>query len=210
MKTIVICDEDPAIDLAVAAAALTQGKLVAVPTETVYGLAANGLNCEAVERVYDIKGRPAIKPLSLLVPNIKAAETLCGAVPDGALALAEAFWPGPLTIVLHRLGNVPDIVTAGGDTVGLRCPDHPKTIELLRLAGVPAAAPSANPSGMPSPKTAEEVLEYFDGMIEYIVDGGRCRLGTESTIIDLTVSPPKIIRQGALAEIEIREVLNKC
>ena len=203
MKTVVIRDDD----LSYAAEALTQGKLVAMPTETVYGLAANGFDAGAVEKVYDVKNRPEIKPIILLVPDIFAAETLCSSMPDSARTLAEAFWPGPLSIVLNRSDTVPDIVTAGGDTVGIRCPDHPVALELLRLAGVPAAAPSANPSGMPSPKTAEDVLGYFDGKIDCVVDGGRCRLGVESTIIDLTVNPPKILRQGALPEEKIRQVL---
>ena len=207
MKTVVIRGSDQSFDLSYAAEALTRGALVAVPTETVYGLAANGLDSSAVEKIYDVKGRPAIKPLSLLVPDITAAENFCRDIPHVALTLAEAFWPGPLTIILHRLSIVPDIVTAGGATVGLRCPDHPITIELLRLSGIPAAAPSANPSGMPSPKTADEVLGYFDGKIDCIVDGGECRLGFESTIIDLTVTPPKIIRQGALPSEVIWEVI---
>ena len=110
-------------------------------------------------------------------------------------------------MVLHRLDTVPDIVTAGGDTVSLRCPDHKMTLELLRLAGVPATAPSANPSGMPSPKTADEVLSYFGGIIDCIIDGGECMLGLESTILDLTVSPPQIIRQGALDAAELWRIL---
>ena len=202
-----ICDDDLSVDLSYAAEILARGGLVAVPTETVYGLAANGLDSSAVEKIYDVKGRPSIKPLSLLVPDIAAAETFCRDIPNSALVLAEAFWPGPLTIILQRNSFVPDIVTAGGDTVGLRCPDHPITIELLRLSGIPAAAPSANPSGMPSPKTAGEVLGYFDGKIDCVVDGGECRLGLESTIIDLTVTPPKIIRQGALPSEVIWEVI---
>jgi len=184
-----------------------RGGLVAVPTETVYGLAGNGLNEGAVKKIYEVKGRPAIKPLSLLVPDLSVAETVCDMIPERARLLAEAFWPGPLTIVLPRRDTVPDIVTAGGDTIGVRCPDHPITLEFLRLAGVPAAAPSANISDMPSPKSAQDVLEYFDGKIECVIDGGRCALGVESTIVSLVDDPYRILRQGALPEDEIRRVL---
>jgi L-threonylcarbamoyladenylate synthase len=204
MNTVIIKDDD----LSYAVEVLLRGGLVGVPTETVYGLAGNGLDASAVMKIYEVKGRPAIKPLSLLVADLGVAETVCAEIPKQAKLLAEAFWPGPLTMVLPRRDTVPDIVTAGGDTIGVRCPDHPKTLELLRLAGVPAAAPSANISDMPSPKSAEDVLSYFDGMIECVIDGGICTLGVESTIVDLTTEQYKILRQGALPEEEIRRVLN--
>ena len=194
-------------DIARAAELIRAGGLVAVPTETVYGLAANGLDGTAVERIYEVKGRPAAKPLSLMVPGPAALDVYGRNIPRGARVLAEAFWPGPLTIVVEADPKIPEIVLAGGDTVGLRCPDSPKTLELLKLAGVPLAAPSANPSGAPSPKTAEDVLAYFDGKIEAVIDGGPCGIGTESTIIDLTVSPYRILRRGALDEEEIRRAL---
>lgn len=203
MKTQVISGND----LSYAVEVIKRGGLVAVPTETVYGLAGNGLDADAVAKIYEVKGRPAIKPLSLLVPDLDVAATVCAEMPESARQLAEAFWPGPLTIVLPCRGTVPDIVTAGGDTIGVRCPDHPKTLEFLRLAGVPAAAPSANISDMPSPKSAEDVLAYFDGKIECVIDGGICTLGVESTIVLLTVEPYKILRQGALPEEDIRRVL---
>ncbi len=193
--------------IARAAEIIRAGGLAAVPTETVYGLAANGLAASAVERIYEVKGRPAAKPLSLMVPGPEALDVYGRNIPRGARVLAEAFWPGPLTIVVEADQKIPAIVLAGGDTVGLRCPDSPKTLELLKLAGVPLAAPSANPSGAPSPKTAEDVLAYFDGKIEAVIDGGPCGIGTESTIIDLTVSPYRILRQGALAEEDIRRAL---
>jgi L-threonylcarbamoyladenylate synthase len=203
VKTVIIKGDD----LSYAVEVLKSGGLVAVPTETVYGLAGNGLDADAVAKIYDVKGRPAIKPLSLLVPDLDVAATVCAEIPESARLLAEAFWPGPLTIVLPRRDTVPEIVTAGGDTIGVRCPDHSKTLELLRLAGVPAAAPSANISDMPSPKSAEDVLAYFDGKIECLIDGGICTLGVESTIISLTVEPYKILRQGALPVEDIRRVL---
>ena len=203
MKTVVITDND----LSFAVGVFLRGGLVAVPTETVYGLAGCAVNVDAVKRIYEVKGRPAIKPLSLLVPNLEVAATVCAVIPEDAKKLADAFWPGPLTIILPCAESVPDIVTAGGDTVGVRCPDHPKTLEFLRLAGLPAAAPSANISDMPSPKNAADVLSVFDGKIDCVIDGGECLLGVESTIIDLTSKPYRIIRQGALAREEIDKVV---
>ncbi len=190
-----------------AAEIIKRGGLVAVPTETVYGLAGNGLDAEAVEKIYEVKGRPAVKPLALMVPDESAMELYCEEVPQQAKALAEKFWPGPLSVILKSKDNVPEIVRAGGDTVSLRCPDHEMTLKLLRLSGLPFAAPSANPSGLPSPKNAETVKTYFDGKIEGIIDGGECGLGRESTIIDMSGTPYKILRQGALPEAEIRAAL---
>ena len=192
-----------------AAKIIRKGGLVAVPTETVYGLAGNGLNEQAVAEIYRVKGRPEVKPLSLMVHDAGAMERYCKNVPAAAYALAEKFWPGPLTIVLESKDVVPEIVRAGGATVGLRCPDHPMTLELLRCCGLPLAAPSANPSGAPSPKTAQDVLQYFDGAIDGVIDGGACGLGRESTIIDLSRTPYRILRQGALPEEEITKVLRQ-
>lgn len=186
---------------------LRRGGLVAVPTETVYGLAAKGLNAEAVEEIYRVKGRPSVKPLSLMVPGAEGMDACCEAVPDAARALAARFWPGPLTIVLKAKAHIPKIVLAGGDTVGLRCPDHPLTLALLKKSGLPLAAPSANPSGAPSPKTAGEVLAYFDGQIDAVLDGGPCGLGVESTILSLAETPYRILRQGALPAEEIADAL---
>lgn len=194
-------------DLAPAAELIKAGKLVAVPTETVYGLAGNGLDPEAVEKIYEVKGRPSVKPLSLMVPGPEAMDVYCEDVPQAARTLAEKFWPGPLTIIMKAKKHIPSIVLAGGDTVGLRCPEHKMTLELLRLAQVPFAAPSANPSGSESPKTAQEVYEYFNGQIEGIIDGGPCGLGFESTIIDMSRTPYKILRQGALPAEKIEDAL---
>ena len=186
-----------------AAGIIRGGGLVAVPTETVYGLAANGLDANAVERIYSVKGRPEVKPLSLMVHGAEAMERCWSEVPSQARSLAEEFWPGPLTIIGTSAQEIPEIVRAGGDTVGLRCPDHPLTLELLTKCGVPLAAPSANPSGAPSPKTAAQVLEYFDGKIDAVIDGGECGIGTESTIITLAEKPFRILRRGALDPDEI-------
>ena len=190
-----------------AASIIRSGGLVAVPTETVYGLAGNGLDEKAVTEIYEVKGRPAVKPLSLMVPDETAMELCCEDVPVQAHALAKRFWPGPLTIVLKAKDFIPSIVLAGGTTVGLRCPDHPMTLELLRQCGLPLAAPSANPSGEASPKTAEQVLSYFDGKIDAVIDGGPCGIGKESTLLDMSAAPYKILRRGALPEEAIREAL---
>lgn len=190
-----------------AAKLIKEGELVAVPTETVYGLAGNGLDAAAVGKIYEVKGRPEIKPLSLMVAGKTAMSKYCEAVPKQAKLLAEKFWPGPLTIVLKAKDIVPDIVRAGGETVALRCPDHPMTLELIKKSALPLAAPSANPSGAESPKTAQEVMEYFDGKIAAVIDGGRCGIGTESTIIDMSSAPYKILRHGALSEESIRAAL---
>ena len=192
-----------------AAEIIKTGGLVAVPTETVYGLAGNGLDEEAVKQIYEVKGRPQVKPLSLMVPGAEAMDRYCEDVPEGARLLVERFWPGPLTIVLKAKDFIPSIVLAGGDTVGLRCPDHPMTLELLKKAGVPFAAPSANPSGEESPKTAQKVWDYFSGRIEGIIDGGECGIGRESTIISMAQKPYRILRQGALAEKEIASALTE-
>lgn len=181
------------------------GGLVAVPTETVYGLAGNGLDEKAVAEIYEVKGRPEVKPLSLMVHDAASMEHYCENVPPQAYTLAKKFWPGPLTIVMKAKPCVPEIVRAGGETVGLRCPDHPLTLELLEKSGVPFAAPSANPSGEPSPKNADSVLKYFDGKIDAVLDGGECGIGCESTLIDLSRTPYRILRQGALPADEIAD-----
>jgi len=203
METVVIRGDD----LSYAVEVFLRGGLVAVPTDTIYGLAGNGLDADAVAKIYEVKGRPSIKPLILLVSDLQAAEAVCSEMPEDARLLAMKFWPGSLSLVLPRSDTVPEIVTAGGNTIGVRCPNHPKTLDFLRQVGVPAAAPSANISFMPSPKNVEEVLAYFDGKIDCVIDGGTCALGFESTIVDLTAKPYKILRQGALPEDDIRRVL---
>lgn len=204
MNTIVLSD-----DISPAVNALLHGKLVAVPTETVYGLSANGLNEKAVQEIYNVKGRPETKPINLLIPDMISAKQFCRDISPDAYLLAEAFWPGPLTMIFKKSDAVPDIVTAGGDTVGVRCPRHPLTLALLRKCGVPLATPSANLSGQPSPKSAADVITYFDGKIPFIIDGGPCSVGIESTIVDMTADTPKILRAGGLCRKKIENVLGK-
>ena len=194
-------------DISLAAELLQKGGLVAVPTETVYGLAGNGLDSSVIERIYEVKGRPAVKPISLMVADESAIEDLCEDVPQQALNLAEKFWPGPLTLVLKARDCVPEILRAGGETVGLRCPRQHQTLRLLQALPFPLAVPSANPSGQPSPKTADEVLQYFDSTVEAVIDGGACELGLESTVLDLSMSPYRILRQGSLPAEEIADAL---
>ena len=194
-------------DMTEAAALLVDGKLVAVPTETVYGLCANGLNAAAVEEIYTVKGRPENKPLSLMIAGKEAVEGLCHDVPPAAYALMDAFWPGPLTIILPAKEHIPSVVLAGGKTVGLRCPDHPLTLELLRRCALPLAGPSANPSGEAAPISAEGVLNYFQGKIPAVIDGGACQEGEPSTILDMSAKPYQILRQGALSAEKIVETL---
>ena len=192
-----------------AAAILREGGLVGIPTETVYGLGANGLNAEAVARIFEAKGRPQDNPLILHIPEASWLERYCQNIPAAAWALAERFWPGPMTMILPRKALVPDVVTAGLETVGMRCPAHPVCREIIHLADVPVAAPSGNTSGRPSPTTAGHMLEDMDGKIEAIVDGGPCAVGVESTIIDLTCTPPRLLRPGGVTLEQLRSVLGE-
>ena len=188
-----------------AALILQNGGLVGIPTETVYGLGANGLDERAVARIFEAKGRPQDNPLILHIPEASWLERYCRNIPDSAYRLAERFWPGPMTMVLPRRENVPDAVTAHLDTVGMRCPAHALCREIIRQADVPVAAPSGNTSGRPSPTTAQHMLEDMDGKIEAIVDGGACMVGVESTIIDLTCQPPRLLRPGGITLEQLRK-----
>ena len=192
-----------------AAELLRQGKLVAVPTETVYGLAADATRGEAVQAVYDAKGRPETKPLNVLVDGMDMVGTVCRAIPEDAYKLAQAFWPGPLTMILWGNGTLPPIVPAGGATQGVRCPDHPDTLAVIKTLGRPLACPSANLSGQPSPKSADDALAQLNGRIDAVLDGGPCTVGVESTILDLTVTPCRILRQGGLSRESIEAVLGR-
>ncbi len=192
-----------------AAELLRQGGLVGIPTETVYGLGANGLDGEAVSRIFAAKGRPQDNPLILHIPGPQWLERYCRDIPPAAYRLAEAFWPGPLTMILPRKPMVPDAVTAGLDTVGMRCPSHPVCRAILLAADVPVAAPSGNTSGRPSPTTAADMAEDMDGKIDAIVDGGPCSVGVESTIVDLTCTPPRLLRPGGVTLEQLEQVLGQ-
>ena len=199
MKTVVLSD-----DLSYAVDTIKTGGLVIVPTETVYGLAASAFDEAAVMSIYEVKGRPETKPISLLISGMHDAENAACDIPPEAYALAEKFWPGPLTMILKKKPVIPDIVTAGGDTVGVRCPDHKKTLELIEKSKTPLAAPSANLSGQPSPKNLAQAMEYFDGLVPCAIDGGDCTVGIESTIIDMTKKPFKVLRLGGLSPETIK------
>lgn len=192
-----------------AAAILRRGGLVGIPTETVYGLGANGLDPAAVADIFRAKGRPQDNPLILHIPSADWLERYCRDIPPAAYDLARRFWPGPLTMVLKRRELVPDVVTAGLDTVGMRCPDSALTRQLIAAVDAPIAAPSGNTSGRPSPTTAKAMLEDMDGRIDAILDGGPCSVGVESTIVDLTAQPPRLLRPGGVTLEELRQVLGE-
>ena len=206
MKTLFLSAEDEQSTV-LAANIIKNGGLVAIPTETVYGLGANGLDEEAVAKIFIAKGRPQDNPLILHISGPEQIELFCHHIPQMAYDLAEAFWPGPLTIVLPAKDCVPKRTTGGLSTVAVRCPDHETAREIIRLAGVPIAAPSANISGKPSTTTAQHVLHDHDGKIDAIVDGGPCRVGVESTIVDLTEERPRLLRPGGIGPEELIAVL---
>ncbi|MCI6955738.1 MAG: L-threonylcarbamoyladenylate synthase [Candidatus Faecousia sp.] len=206
MLTQYLPSSDPATP-AIAADLIRRGELVAIPTETVYGLGADGLNEEAVAKIFQAKGRPQDNPLILHVAEAGDMEKFCHSIPKAAYLLAEAFWPGPLTMVLPARDIVPKRTTAGLSTVAVRCPDSDVTREIIRLSGVPIAAPSANISGKPSTTTAQHVLHDHDGKIAAVVDGGPCRVGVESTIVDLTEERPRLLRPGGVTPEELLALL---
>ena len=182
-----------------AAEALRRGELVGLPTETVYGLAANALDREAVARIYALKGRPAENPIIVHVASREMARELAAEWPDLADRLASQFWPGPLTLVVRRSTSIPDVVTAGGETVGLRWPVHPLMPAVIQMTGFPLAAPSANLANQLSPTCAAHVASQFGDRLALIVDGGDCNVGIESTVVDVTRGRPVILRPGMIA-----------
>ncbi len=188
---------------------LKNGKLVAIPTETVYGLGADARNPIAVQKIYTAKGRPSTNPLIIHIPNPDAIIDFAIDVPDDAWQLAKHFWPGPLTLILKRHPSVPLIVTGGQETVALRIPNHPLTLELLQAFNGGIAAPSANPSGRISPTTAEHVQEGLGAAVDFILDGGACTIGIESTIVSCISDPPMILRQGSISAEMLNAVLGK-
>lgn len=217
MKTELLTVSDE--DIKYAGEILRSGGLVGMPTETVYGLAANALNGDCVRKIYAAKGRPSDNPLIVHISSVDEWAPLVKEIPENALKLAEAFWPGPLTIILKKSDIVPDETSGGLDTVAVRIPSDVNARRLIKSAGVPIAAPSANTSGKPSPTTAKHVMNDLDGKIDAVIDGGECTVGVESTVITLATNPPRLLRpggitpemlEGVLGEIEIdNAVYNK-
>ncbi|MCG2767265.1 MAG: threonylcarbamoyl-AMP synthase [Anaerolineae bacterium] len=190
-----------------AAGILRAGGLVVIPTDTVYGVAGNAYLPEAVERIYHVKERPKDKAIPLLLADSEQVQDVASDIPPEACRLMEAFWPGGLTIILPKRPRLPDVVTAGGATVALRMPDHPFVLALIRALGAPLAVTSANVSGHPPATTANEAVDELRGRVALIVDGGMCSGGVPSTVLDLTVSPPRVLREGAVSLGEIWRVL---
>lgn len=186
---------------------LKRSKPVAIPTETVYGLAANALDSLACSRIFSVKNRPTDNPLICHISSMEMMGMLVFDVPKKVKPVLERFWPGPLTVLLPKSEAVPDIVSAGLPTVGVRFPSHPVAQQIIALCGFPLAAPSANLSGRPSPTTAQHVLNDLQGRIEYIVDGGSSSVGLESTVLDVTSEPPMILRPGAITAAMLRPFL---
>ena len=196
-------------DIQTAGKLLKDGELVAIPTETVYGLAADALNGEAVANIFKAKGRPMDNPLIVHIADLSQVDDLVAFVPPVLEDLAKAFWPGPLTVILEKSDLIPDEVSAGLDTVAIRMPSHPDARAIIKAAGTPLAAPSANTSGMPSPTTAAHVMHDMDGKIAAVVDGGACEVGVESTVLTLCTRMPRILRPGRVTPEDLFDVLGE-
>ena len=207
-QTVDLLQPDPAV-ICQAADLLRQGEVVAFPTETVYGLGADALNPQAVAKIFLAKGRPSDNPLIVHIASREELLPLVGAIPPLAYPLMDQFWPGPLTMIFPKSPQVPLSVTAGLETVAIRMPSHPIALALLRQAGVPVAAPSANVSGRPSPTNGRHVWEDLDGRVAMVIDGGSTAFGLESTVLDLTQTPPMILRPGGVTLEEIRAVIGE-
>jgi len=188
---------------------LRRGGLVAFPTDTVYGVAAHGFQAQAIERLYEAKIRPRDKAIPLLLAGVEDLSRVARQVSEAARRLAERFWPGGLTLVLPRAEDLPPVLTAGGDSVAVRVPDHPVALRLIRDVGAPLATTSANLSGGPDPVTAEDVLRQLGGRIELILDGGACPGGVPSTVLDLTADPPRVLREGPVSREALSETLQR-
>lgn len=206
MQTQLLDAKDPQA-IQAAARILKDGGLVGIPTETVYGLAANALNGAAVAKIFAAKGRPMDNPLIVHISDISQLDRLVRQVPESAKKLAERFWPGPLTMIMPKSDIIPDEVSAGLPTVAIRFPSHPVARALIDAAGLPLAAPSANLSGHPSPTTAAHVMNDLRGKIEAVLDGGACGVGVESTVITLATNPPRLLRPGGITLEQLRDVL---
>lgn len=196
-------------DIRKGAAILRDGGLVAFPTETVYGLGANGMDAEAAGKVYAAKGRPSDNPMIVHIAERKALDGLTSRVTPDMEKLMDAFWPGPMTMVVEALPQVPRVTTGGLDTVAVRMPDHPVALALIAESGVPIAAPSANASGRPSPTSGQHVLDDLNGRIDAVVMGDSCQIGIESTVIDMTGETPMILRPGKLIAEDFEKVLGR-
>ena len=208
MHTLLLKAEEPGA-IEAAASILREGGLVGMPTETVYGLAANALDGQAVEKIFKAKGRPQDNPLIVHISSWEQIFPLVKSVPKSAEKLAKAYWPGPMTMVLEKSPLIPDEVSAGLPTVGIRFPSHPVARALITAAGIPIAAPSANRSGLPSTTTAEHVMRDMDGRIDAVLDGGTCGVGVESTIVTLASDPPRLLRPGGITLEQLRKVLGR-
>ncbi|MGN0474707.1 MAG: L-threonylcarbamoyladenylate synthase [Acutalibacteraceae bacterium] len=207
LNTILLHNTDQ--DIARAGEILRGGGLVAIPTETVYGLAANALDGQAVAKIFKAKGRPQDNPLIVHISELSQWNALVREIPPQAMALAKAYWPGPLTIILPKSGIIPDEVSAGLDTVAVRFPSMRTTRKIIDAAGVPLAAPSANLSGSPSPTCAKHTMNDMAGRIEAVLDGGDCNFGVESTVVTLAGAVPRLLRPGAVTPEDLREVLGE-
>lgn len=207
MKTKLLSDTTEDIFLAAEIAA--SGGLVAMPTETVYGLGADALNAEAVKKVYAAKGRPSDNPMIVHISSKDDFEKLTESITEDMEKLMDAFWPGPLTMIVPRKSCIPDATTGGLNTVGIRMPDHPVALSFISAAGCPIAAPSANLSGKPSPTTARDVIEDLDGRVDAIIQSTDCQVGIESTVVDLTEETPMILRPGIITRADLEDILGK-
>ena len=210
METKLLTVRDPVSDrdaIEEAAKILRAGGLVAIPTETVYGLAADGLDESAVEKIYRAKGRPSDNPLILHVDDIAMMRPLVREIPKEAYVLMEWFWPGPLTLILPKTERVPAVTAGGLDTVAIRCPSHPVAHAIIAATGRPLAAPSANLSGKPSPTNFRDLCDDLVGRVDALVDAGDCGIGVESTVVTLAETPPRLLRPGGVSLDDLRKVL---
>ncbi len=205
METKLLLASDESVEYA--GRLLSQGEIVAIPTETVYGLAADAFNGTAVSEIFAAKGRPQDNPLIVHISDICQVKQLARSFPDKAKKLAEKFWPGPLTMILPKRPEIPDEVTGGLDTVGIRFPSNTTAQAIIRAAGTPLAAPSANRSGSPSPTSAQHVFDDMNGRIPLVVDGGECEVGLESTVITLALETPMLLRPGAVTFEQLKDTI---
>ena len=207
MQTKLLRPSEDATALEQAGALLRAGEVVGIPTETVYGLAANALDPMAVARIFEAKGRPQDNPLIVHIADLESVKDIATEFPPEAQALADAFWPGPLTIILPKQDRIPMVTSGGLNTVGIRFPSHPMAQAIIRAADVPLAAPSANTSGRPSTTTAQHVMEDLNGKIAAVVDGGPCSVGVESTVVSLCGERPRLLRPGGISLEQLEQVL---